>query len=136
MSALPFTSAVLVSSLLLPSSLTTPFVFCSGTQDMIVNYGMAQKTRALLLERGIQQYNLKTYSIGHTVSNEEIGHLTDFLRQVLPDDPNCRVTLPDPHTMSIKELKAAIQRAGLSHKAAGFCEKSEFVKLLQDHRAQ
>jgi hypothetical protein len=32
--------------------------------------------------------------------------------------------------MSIKELKKAIERAGLKDKAKGFSEKREFVELL------
>ena len=37
--------------------------------------------------------------------------------------------------MSVKELKAAIRKAGLASKAVGLMEKSEFIKLAQDHRA-
>ena len=36
--------------------------------------------------------------------------------------------------MSVKELRAAIRRAGLGSQAVGLMEKSEFVKLLRDHR--
>jgi hypothetical protein len=36
--------------------------------------------------------------------------------------------------MSVKELKAAIRKAGLNRKAVGLMEKHEFVKLLQEHR--
>jgi hypothetical protein len=34
----------------------------------------------------------------------------------------------------VKELSAAIRNAGIGSKAVGFMEKSEFVKLVQDHR--
>jgi hypothetical protein len=95
---------------------------------------MAQKTSELLKEWGVSGYKLRTYPIGHTVSMDEIGHVRDFLLSTIPDDPSCRVKLKDPSSMSVKELKLAIQRAGLAHRAAGFCEKAEFVKLLQEHR--
>ena len=36
--------------------------------------------------------------------------------------------------MSVKELKAAIRKAGLLSKAIGFMEKREYIDLLQDHR--
>jgi Rad3-related DNA helicase len=38
--------------------------------------------------------------------------------------------------MSVKELKAAIHKAGLDHQARGLIEKQEFVKLLRDHQAK
>jgi len=42
--------------------------------------------------------------------------------------------LKDPRDMSIKELKAAIGKAGLGNRAVGFMEKREFVELLQSFR--
>ena len=36
--------------------------------------------------------------------------------------------------MSVRELRAAIERAGLSWMAVGFSEKREFVDLLRRHR--
>ncbi len=36
--------------------------------------------------------------------------------------------------MSVKELKAAIRKAGLGQQAVGLMEKQEFVKLLKDYR--
>ena len=36
--------------------------------------------------------------------------------------------------MSVKELKQAIVEAGLESQSVGFCEKSEFVTLLLEHR--
>ena len=35
--------------------------------------------------------------------------------------------------MSVRELKAAVQAAGLANKAVGFSEKSDFITLLQGH---
>ena len=39
-----------------------------------------------------------------------------------------------PSEMSIKELKEAIRQAGLTQRANGFREKSEFVELLTEYR--
>ena len=41
----------------------------------------------------------------------------------------------DVTEMSVKELKHAIVEAGLESQSVGFCEKSEFVALLLEHRA-
>jgi hypothetical protein len=57
-----------------------------------------------------------------------------FLNAVLPPDETFKVQVKDASDMSVKELKAAIRKAGLGNKAVGLMEKSEFVKLLQDHR--
>ena len=39
----------------------------------------------------------------------------------------------DPSEMSVKELKKAIQSAGIGAQCVGFTEKHEFVTLLQTH---
>jgi hypothetical protein len=57
----------------------------------------------------------------------------DFLVKVLPDDPSVCIQLKDPAEMSVKELKQALRKAGLS--SVGLMEKSEFVQVLKDHRA-
>lgn len=101
---------------------------------MVVQYHMAEKSREACLAKGLQDYTLKTYPIGHTVSPDEIAAVLGFLQEVLPDDPSCRIRLKDPAEMSVKELKQAVRDAGLAHKAVGFMEKAEFVKLLQDYR--
>ena len=48
----------------------------------------------------------------------------------IPEDPQYNLPPPDPRTMSVKELKAAVVEAGLASEARGFTEKSEFVDLL------
>ena len=53
---------------------------------------------------------------------------------VLPFDADLVIPAKDPSEMSVKELKAAILSAGLQNQARGLCEKSEFVKLLVEHR--
>jgi lysophospholipase-2 len=107
---------------------------CHGTQDMVVAYPMAQKTEARLKELGVTDYTVKSYPIGHTVNMDELAAVKNFLEVKLPDDETCRIKVKDPSEMSVKELKAAIRKAGLSQKAVGLMEKHEFVRLLQEHR--
>ena len=114
----------------------TPILHCHGTQDMVVQYAMAEKSKELLTQQlGVADYTLEAYPIAHTVSPEELKRVLTFLQEKLPDDDTCKVRLPDPSEMSVKELKAAIRRAGLTARARGFMEKQEFVRLLQDYRA-
>jgi hypothetical protein len=61
--------------------------------------------------------------------------MMQFVSKVLPPDDSCKIQLKEPKEMSVKELKAAVKKAGLTSQAVGFMEKSEFIKLLQDHRA-
>jgi hypothetical protein len=77
---------------------------------------------------------LETFPIPHTVSPPELQKMMQFVSQILPPDDSCKIQLKDPKEMSVKELKAAVRKAGLGAKAVGFMEKSEFIKLLQDHR--
>ncbi|GAX11632.1 lysophospholipase II [Fistulifera solaris] len=113
---------------------STPILHCHGTQDVIVPYAMAEKSQKMLQSKGVQKYELQSYPIPHTVSPNELAAVKAFLQQVLPPDDTCLVTLPDPSTMSVKELKAEIRNAGLSKQATGLMEKHEFVKLIQDYR--
>lgn len=113
----------------------TPVLHCHGTQDAVVAYAMADKSFAHLKEKGVTKCELKSYPIGHTVSPDEIKDVLGFLMTHLKDDESCKITLKDPTEMTVKELKAAIRKAGLLQKAAGFMEKQEFVRLLQDHRS-
>ena len=110
----------------------TPIWHGHGSMDPLVQYGMAEKTKSKLIEMGVKDYNLNSYPIPHTVSPSELGDAMKFLEKVLPRDESVKITLKDPKDMSVKELKAAIRKAGLS--AVGLMEKSEFIKLVQDHR--
>lgn len=112
----------------------TPILHCHGTQDVLVALSMAEKSRTVVLAKGAKDYTLKTYPIAHTVNMEELADVTKFLKEKLPPDDTCRIQLKDPELMSIKELKATIRRAGLQAKAVGFTEKSEFIRLVSDHR--
>ena len=113
----------------------TPVLHCHGTMDPMVQFRMAELTKNKLTAIGVKDYTLKTYPIQHTVSPDEIAEVKRFLSKVLPPDDTCKIKLKDPAEMSVKELKAAIRKSGLGSKAVGLMEKSEFVKLLQDHRA-
>lgn len=112
----------------------TPILHLHGRQDPLVLYSLAEKTRAAIIEKGATKYELKAYPIPHTVTTEEISAWQAFLAEVVPPDDTCKVKVKDPSEMSTKELKAAIQKAGLGRQAVGLMEKAEFVKLLEDHR--
>mmetsp|Transcript_22285 Transcript_22285/g.66039 ORF Transcript_22285/g.66039 Transcript_22285/m.66039 type:complete len:287 (-) Transcript_22285:1133-1993(-) len=113
----------------------TPILHCHGSADPMVIYDMAKKSQQHLLEMGAKEYKLRSYAgLVHSVNMEEIADVMTFLQRVLPPDESCKVKLKDPSEMSVKELKAAIRKAGLGSKAVGFMEKGEFVRLLKDHR--
>lgn len=111
-----------------------PVLHCHGTQDPLVNYALAQKTKEKLETAGVKSYTIKSYPIGHTVDMKELSDVLNFLQGILPSDDACKIKLKDVRDMSVKELREAIRKAGLSRKAVGLMEKSEFVQLLQDHR--
>jgi len=111
----------------------TPVFHGHGTRDPMVNYSMAEKTRKMLVEAGVKDYELRSYPIEHTVAVDEISHALGFLQKVLPLDEEFVVKPKPPEEMSVKELKAAIRAGGLGNQAVGLCEKSEFVKLLKDN---
>jgi lysophospholipase-2 len=121
---------------LTPGLEDVPILHCHGTQDPMVKFALAEKTKAKVLECGATDYTIKSYPIQHTVSPEELAHVSEFVKKVLPSDDTCKIQLKDPSAMSVKELKAAIKKANLGAKAVGFMEKSEFIRLLQDHRAE
>ena len=116
----------------------TPVLHCHGTQDALVKYPLAHKTKERVQERAgdgtVTDYTIQSYPIGHTVSTEELADVLQFVQRILPDDPASKIQLKEPGAMSVKELRAAIRKSGLSHQAVGFCEKEEFVRLLQNHR--
>lgn len=110
----------------------TPILVCHGTQDAVVSYSLAEKSHALLQSKGVTNCEFKSYPIGHTVSPEEIKDVLTFLMKHVPHDESCKITLPEPSTMSVKELKAAIRKAGLMEKAKGFmvCMRIYFFLYL------
>lgn len=114
---------------------SVPVLHCHGERDPMVQVGMARRSRDAVMSMGARNYEMKTYpSLVHSVNMEELQDIQSFLERVLPDDDTCKVSLKDPNEMSIKELKEAIRNAGIGSKAVGLMEKSEFVKLVQDHR--
>ena len=117
-----------------PGLESVPIFHGHGSQDMMVNPAMAQKSQAVVQAKGATDYTFQTYPMAHTVSPQELGDVLAFLKEKLPADDTCRITLKEPSAMSIKELKAVIRKAGLASKAVGFMEKSEFVKLVTDYR--
>ena len=119
--------------LLMQPSICYP-LSCSGTQDFVVPFRMAEKSQQAVQAKGCQSYTIKSYPIGHTIAQDEMADVLRFIKTSVPDDETCRVQLKDPTEMSIKELKAAIRKAGLDHKAVGLMEKHEFVKLVQESR--
>jgi lysophospholipase-2 len=117
-----------------PKHLDVPIWHGHGTMDPMVQLVMAQKTKERLTSLGVKSYVLETFPIVHTVSPPELQQMMQFVSQILPPDESCNIQLKDPKEMSVKELKAAVRKAGLGAKAVGFMEKREFIKLLQDHR--
>lgn len=112
----------------------TPVFHCHGTQDMVVAYPMAQKSADKVKAAGVTSYTVKSYPIGHTVDMKELADVLVFLKGVLPVDESCKIKVKEASEMSVKELREAIRKAGLSSKAVGLMEKPEFVRLLQDFR--
>jgi len=120
---------------LTPGLESTPILHCHGTSDPMVLHAMAQKSKLAITAAGATSYELKSYQgLVHSVNVEEIADVAKFIAGVLPPDESCKVKLKDPGDMSVKELRAAINGAGLGRKAVGLMEKAEFVKLLRDHR--
>jgi lysophospholipase-2 len=112
-----------------------PIMHFHGQSDPMVQVGMATRSQEVVKENGAKNYQLKTYpGLVHSVNEDEIRDVQAFLEKVLPDDEAFRITLKDPSEMTAKELKTAIRNAEIGSKAVGFMEKSEFVRLLQDHR--
>jgi lysophospholipase-2 len=78
---------------------TTPVWHGHGTQDPVVAFPLCEKSRTMVMSKGCLSYTIKKYPIAHTVSQEEISDVFQFLQSVLPDDapqgwvgePSCRV---------------------------------------------
>jgi predicted esterase len=128
---LPHSSGFVVS----PGLESTPVFHGHGESDPLVRPDTARESRDVVTGGGGTDYRLVMYpNLGHSVSPGEVADVLAFLREVIPPDDSCRVRLKDPADMSVKELKAAIARAGLGRMAVGFSEKREFVDLLRRHR--
>ncbi|KAL9189992.1 hypothetical protein ACHAXT_009667 [Thalassiosira profunda] len=114
----------------------TPIWHGHGMSDPLVRFEAAQESEKGVTEKGATAYNLVPYAgLAHSVNPSEIADVLAFLTKVLPPSDDGKVQLKDPSEMSIKELKAAIAKAGLGRQAVGFAEKREFIELVNAHRA-
>jgi dienelactone hydrolase len=130
---LPHESGFTVS----PGFEDTPIFHGHGVSDPLVRITAAHESQSAVQASGATKYQLKEYpGLAHSVNPQEIADVLEFLKQILPPttDSGFRVKVKVPSEMSIKELKAAISKAGLGRQAVGLMEKSEFVELLQSHR--
>jgi len=101
-----------------------------GTADPLVQFTWAEQTRDALLGMGLTNYKLEPYrEMVHTVRPEELESGLKFLMEILP--PKESAPLKAIAEMSVGELKAAIQKAGLGEQAAGLLEKKDYVELLE-----
>jgi lysophospholipase-2 len=113
----------------------TPIFHGHGQLDPLVRLEAAIESQSVVQTKGATNYQLKTYSgLAHSVNPQELQDVLSFLKSILPPTTEFNVKLKDPAEMSIKELKAAISKAGLGRQAIGLMEKREFVELLQRHR--
>ncbi|KAL7487833.1 hypothetical protein ACHAW6_013394 [Cyclotella cf. meneghiniana] len=119
-----------------PGSEDTPIFHAHGAVDPLVQITAAKESQSLVNEKGAKNYKLKIYDgLAHSANPQEVADVLAFLQKCLPPNDECKIKLKDPSEMSIKELKAAIQKAGIGSKAVGLMEKSEFVALLKNYRA-
>jgi predicted esterase len=76
----------------------TPILHCHGIEDTVVVYDMAKRSKDLLLTTyGVHSYTIKSYPMGHNISDEELHDALTFLRTVLApleetDYPICSST--------------------------------------------
>jgi lysophospholipase-2 len=119
-----------------PGAEGTPIFHAHGAVDPLVRVDAAKESQSHVSEKGAKDYQLKIYDgLAHSANPQEVADVLAFLKKVLPQTGECYITLKDPSEMSIKELKGAIQKAGIGSKAVGLMEKCEFVELLKNHRA-
>lgn len=74
------------------------------------------------------------------MNNAVLRDVFNFLNEKLPplsSEERKAILKPLPpkefKDMSVKELKVAVGKAGLTSKCIGFSEKRDFVELLQQH---
>ncbi len=120
----------------------TPILHCHGEQDSVVPVQAAalSKERVSSLLKEIDggndnSYEVKTYAgLDHSVAIEELNDVVAFLKRVIPpitaDDAQVDDEEVDPSKMSVRQLRAEIEKRGLKEEARGMLEKSELVNLL------
>ena len=81
-------------------------------------------------------YEVKTYSgLDHSVSIDELNDVAAFLKRVIPPiSDKSDEEVVDPTKMSVRQLRAEIEKRGLKEEARGILEKSELVNLLLKHQ--
>lgn len=98
---------------LTPGLESTPVLHCHGTDDPLVTFDKAGKSREYVTGQGATDYTIKSYpGMQHTVLPREIVDVFEFFKKILPVDDSVCVKVKAPEEMSVKELKAAIRKAG------------------------
>eukprot|EP00596_Hydrurales_sp_CCMP1899_P002480 CAMPEP_0119038956 /NCGR_PEP_ID=MMETSP1177-20130426/8175_1 /TAXON_ID=2985 /ORGANISM="Ochromonas sp, Strain CCMP1899" /LENGTH=282 /DNA_ID=CAMNT_0007002205 /DNA_START=276 /DNA_END=1124 /DNA_ORIENTATION=- len=112
-----------------------PVMHCHGTADPVVIFDHVEKTRNHVTEKGLKSYNVRSYNgVGHTITPEILKDVAIFFKQILPFNIDLCIKPKLPKEMSVRELKEAIQKAGIRGQSLGFMEKYEFVRLLEEHQ--
>ena len=79
-------------------------------------------------------YEVKTYvGLDHSVAIDELNDVAAFLKRVIPpitSDNAQGDDEVDPAKMSVRQLRAEIEKRGLKEEARGMLEKTELVNLL------
>jgi predicted esterase len=128
-----------------PGSEKTPILHCHGKEDSVVPVQAAALSRervsSLLKEMGAgneNSYEVKTYAgLDHSVSIDELNDVAAFLKQVIPPiSDKSDEEVVDPTKMSVRQLRAEIEKRGLKEEARGMLEKSELVTLLLKHQKE
>ena len=88
-SYLPMAYDMYVGNLeVLPSALEVPFYLAHGTEDAVLPYSFAVKTRQELDTLGAKFVKMDTIEgLGHDLSDEELGLLADFIANVIASHP-------------------------------------------------
>ena len=117
---------------LTPGFENVPLLHCHGIADAVVGYAWGQKSIEHVRSSGLVAADFKSYpGLGHGANAEEVADVLSFLSKTVPFDESC-VVKPKPFKdMSVKELKQAITKRGLTAKARGLSEKHELVNLLE-----
>ncbi|KAL7456769.1 hypothetical protein ACHAWC_009784 [Mediolabrus comicus] len=128
-----------------PGSEKTPILHCHGKEDSVVPVQAAALSRervsSLLKEMGAgneNSYEVKTYAgLDHSVSIDELNDVAAFLKQVIPPiSDKSDEEVVDPTKMSVRQLRAEIEKRGLKEEARGMLKKSELVNLLLKHQKE
>ena len=88
-SYLPMAYDMYVGNLeVLPNALEVPFYLAHGTDDAVLPYSFAVKTRQELDTLGVKFVKMDTIEgLGHDLSDEELGLLADFIANVIASHP-------------------------------------------------